>query len=377
MQSRAERSWAAVVRHEFVQLAALIAIAVAGFFATRLVAAGNRTVAARDAEAWFQRGRTAMAAGRVDDAIAALRRAVSRKRGSREYALELARALALRGDAAGARQQLLGLRETAPEDPVVNVELARIAAEHGDTLEARRFYYNALYAPWAPEQAEERRRIRMELIRVLVDSGDQKRALSELVAASVDLPPDAPHQTQIAELFAGVGDQARALTHFQQALATAPDNAPALAGAGMAAFSLGDYALARRYFQRAPDTAGPIADRREVVDLVLTGDPLAPRLGAAERRRRVTAAIVRADQRLAQCTVPPPDQSSDEAAALRAQLASFQPRVSRGPIDQDTAEDALDLTFRIETYAGARCAPAAPVDRALTLIAARHGSGVR
>jgi len=361
-----------------VQLAALIGVAVVAFFVTRGVAAGNRENALRDADTWYQRGRDATKSGHLDEAIDDFRRAAARHRGDRRFGLALATALASRGDAAAARQQLLALREAAPEDAVINLELARLAASRDDATEAQRFYYNALYAPWAPERADDRRAVRMELIRLLVTHGESSRALSELLAVSGEIPPDAPHQSEVAELFAAAGDQHRALTHFQQALTAAPDDAKALEGARMAAFRDGDYPLARKYLHRTTDSSGTVAETRTIVDLVLDQDPLAPRLGAAERRRRVDAALTRARTRLAMCTTPQPDASRDDVSTLQGALNAFEPRLrQRGAIDQDTAEDALELASRIERYAGNRCARPAPEDRALVLIALRHGAGAQ
>ncbi len=357
-----------------VQLAALIVIAVAAFFVTRTVAAENRRVASHDAEVWFRRGTAAMSAGRLDDAASAFRLAATRRRGERSYVLALARALAAKGDAAAARQQLLALRDNAPEDPVVNLELARLAASHDGAQEARRFYYNALYAPWAPEQSDERRRIRIELIRLLIAQGDSARALSELLAVSLDLPKDQAHQIEVAKLFADVGDYRRALAHFQEALAQSPDDPTALAGAGMAAFRLADYSAARRYLQRAGGSRA-VKDTLETATLVLNADPLGPRLGAEERRRRIEAAIGRANDRLAMCTTPQPDVAAESVSALRNELAAWELRLKRrGSLDQDTAEDALALAARVEQYVGQRCAPPAPIDRALVLISLKHGS---
>lgn len=370
-----EPRWAALVRHEMVQLAVLVGVAVAAFLVTRAVAGGNREIAAHDAEEWYRRGTAAAAAGRPDEAVDALRRAATRRRGDRAYALALGRALAARGDVAAARQQLLSLRESAPEDPVVNLDLARLSAARGDAAGAQRFYYNALYAPWAPERADERRAVRMELIRLLVAHHEPRRALSELLAVSADAADDAGHQTEIGELFAAAGDPRRALTHFQQALTHDPALPAALAGAGIAAFRLAEYPLARTYLHRSDETSGAVADTRQIVDFVLDGDPLAPRLGSTERRRRVDAITARARDRLSRCTTPQPDASGDTPAPLRAALDALQPRLRpRQPIDQDTVEDVLDVSGRIEKYAAARCGPAAPIDRALLIVARRHGA---
>ena len=74
------------------------------------------------------------------------------------------------------------LRESEPEDREINLQLARLAATQQDVTEALRFYHNALYAPWPLEQADGRRDVRLELIRLLLDHNQAGRAISELLA---------------------------------------------------------------------------------------------------------------------------------------------------------------------------------------------------
>src|SRR5258706_5755680 len=123
---------AALIHREMLQLGVLLAAAVAAFFLTRAVAANNRDVSVRDAAEWFRRGQQEVEAGRIDDAIDAFRRATVRNRSEKQYVLALARALALKRDNKGARSALLTLRESAPEDPDINLELARLAAARQD-----------------------------------------------------------------------------------------------------------------------------------------------------------------------------------------------------------------------------------------------------
>ena len=53
--------------------------------------------------------------------------------------------------------------------------------------------------------------------------------------------------------------------------------------------SLGDYALARTYLRQLPPEANDVRNTRDLVELVLSNDPLAKRIGSAERRRRLAA----------------------------------------------------------------------------------------
>jgi len=292
---------AALIHREIFQLSGLILVAIVAFLLTRAVAASNRDMSLRDAAEWFRRGQQEIAAGQIDNAIESFRRSTVRDRNDKRYVLALARALALKRDDEAARSALLTLRESAPEDPDINLELARLAAGRQDVTEALRFYHNALYAPWPSEQADARRRVRFELIKLLLTQNQTSRALSEVLALSTDLPDDAPLRLEVAQLFAKAGDNGHALDQFQRALRLAPENGEGLAGAGQAAFQLGDYVRARTYLRRAPADAEEVRNTREVVDLVLSNDPLANRLGSAERRRRLVANFSYAQRRLNTC----------------------------------------------------------------------------
>jgi hypothetical protein len=52
---------------------------------------------------------------------------------------------------------LINLWEREPENGLVNLELARIAAQKGDTEQALRYYHNAIYAVWPGDQEVQRR----------------------------------------------------------------------------------------------------------------------------------------------------------------------------------------------------------------------------
>jgi Flp pilus assembly protein TadD len=136
-----------LIHREILQVGVLILTAVVGFFLTRAVAANNRDMTHRDAEAWYQRGQQLMSAGRVEEPASSLRRASVRNRHERRYALALAQALQETGDTESARAALLTLREASPGDADVNLALARLAARRQDVTEALRFYHDALYPP--------------------------------------------------------------------------------------------------------------------------------------------------------------------------------------------------------------------------------------
>src|SRR5262245_45812883 len=364
----------ALIHREVLQIGVLMLIAVVSFFVTRAVAANNREQTFRDAEAWYARGHQLMAEGRIEDAVASLRRASVRNRYERKYALALARALSQSGDTEAARAALLTLREASAEDPEVNLALARLASQRKDVTEALRFYHNTLYAPWPADAAQERREVRFELIDFLLQHDQAGLALSELLAASADLPDEAAAHVRVGQVFARAGDARHALEQYERALHLAPADRVALAGAGSSAFSLGDFQLARSYLHRAPDDIDEVTRTREVVDLVLSSDPLARRVGSVERRRRVAASLDYLDQRLTACI--PAGLSADEphpAATLEVEAASLREQLNEStPLEQDAIEASVDLFGRIEQYVSKTCPPPTARDQALTLISGTH-----
>lgn len=363
-----------LVHREMLQLLALVVIAVGAFVVTRAVAASNRHTSLADAEEWYRRGELAIGGGRTDVAVEAFRRATARNRGNRRYVLALARALTLNNEEASARAALLSLRETAPEDTVVNLELARLAGRQNDVPEALRFYRSALYAPWTADSAESHRRIRLELVRFLLTHANPGQGVAELMTMSADLPDDASSRLEVARLFEQAGDHAHALDQFEQVLRIAPNDADALVGAGTSAFELGDFARARGYLRRAPTDVPDVARTLSVVEYVLSNDPLANHIGALERRRRLLANIAYARQRLTVClSGRPSGRIDDQDFALQQQLAAFDERNARsGRLEQDTIEAGVDLVDRIARRAVEECGPETSADRALRIIGHRH-----
>src|SRR3954468_542623 len=373
------RQRATLIHREILQIAVLMIVAVGAFFLTRAVAANNRAATFQDAEAWYGRARTQLAAGRVDKAIESLRKAALRDRYDRRYALALAQALDAANDTEAARATLLTLRETAPEGTRINLELARLAARRNDVAETLRFYRYALYAPWPSESDEARRLVRLEMIEFLLDHNRADTAVSELLALSTDLPDSPAAHTRVAQLFVRAGDAAHALEQFQHTLKAAPDDGAALAGAGHSAFQLGDFPLARTYLRRAPADAPDVKETREVVERVLSSDPLAARIGAAERRRRLLTDVEYARDRLAGCIAGRAESgATDEETELVHELDVWRGTLSKAAaLDQDAIEAGVDLLERVERRVTEACGPPSAMDRALTLKARQHAADTR
>jgi hypothetical protein len=353
----------------------LVGVTIAAFFGTRAFAHSNQALRRRQAAAWYAAAQHASSSADQASTVAALRRAVLKDRENRLYRLALADALAASRLVAEARRVLLALRETQPEDPETNLRLARLEARGADAGAARRYYEDALSSLWRPEQAEERRRVRVELVEFLLAHEERARALSELLLLAVDLPEDAAVQARVGRMFLAAGNARLALDHFVRAVRLDSTNTDALAGAGEAAFELADYGRALRYLKGAARDNAQATELREVTQFVLNNDPLAPRLGPNERRRRLAAAVQQATQRLEACLGDPLVDTKAALELLRNEAREFESPLGqrRRQDSRDLIDDGVDLVYRIERAAEQSCRVApVPFDRALLLIGRRH-----
>ena len=156
------------IHREILQLLLLGALAVAAFFVTRALAASNRETTLNNGAEWYQRGTNLAREGDLAEAVESFRRAAVTNRREPKYVLALADALSRQHQNDAARAALLSLRGSMPEDPEVNLRLARLAARRGDIAETVSYYQNTLYAPRRAGENEQRRRVRLELIDFLL-----------------------------------------------------------------------------------------------------------------------------------------------------------------------------------------------------------------
>ena len=347
----------------------LTTIAASAFVATRALAARAEHLAVQDAARWYTRGQEFLAESDADAAAVAFRRATMKHRGEKRYVLALAEALGRSGNRDPAARALLGLRELSPEDVDVNLALARLARARGDTSEAVRYYHHALYAPAAT--AGSSRDLRFELVEFLLESDQQARAVSELIAASIDLPNDPSVRLDLADLFLRAGSPSRAAAQYQLILREDREHLRALEGAVRAAFELGDYRSAAAY--RLPDAASAEVIARVLVSRnVLSRDPLASRLSAAERRRRLLLNITYLEERYQACRGTP-----ETPVEYPQPLLDLRTRARPAAIGRDTEalESAMATIDRLREELEASCGPATSIDQALAIIARTHGIG--
>jgi hypothetical protein len=365
------------VHREVIGLILLCVVVVVGFVLTRAAAAANRRLRLRDAAVWYEAGQHDLAAGRIEASIKALRRASAIDRDERRYRLALAAALGADRQDDAARQVLLGIRTSTPEDPSVNVQLARLEARHDDLTGAVRYYQSAVYGLWDVDQADARRHVRIELIRYLLTHEQRGRALSELLVLSGNVPDDAASQTEAGQLFLQAGEPRRGLDHFRRALRADATNRAALAGAGEAAFELRDYASAQRYLHALPEPSERLAETRTITDLVLTRDPLRPRLPLRERQKILALNVASALQALDTCIAGKGEGAQalhDRIAPLRAEVETLEPQMTVARLRQspEVIDAAVSLICRLEQRRRDACGPGTPLDRALLLVGERH-----
>ncbi|MFN8066279.1 MAG: tetratricopeptide repeat protein [Vicinamibacterales bacterium] len=352
-------------------LAVLAVVGVAMFLLTRELAASNASVRRRDAASWHATGRAALSEGHTERALLALRRAAHINRGDRDVALSLATALEAAGNNREAAAVLEDLRARQPDAADVNLELARLSTRDNRLPAAIRYYQDALDALWSPASIDERSAIRREFITVLTTRGERARALSQGLVYAAELPPTTASQMEAASLLLQLGDPARALSRYTGVLAAEPTNATALAGAGQAAFALGDYSVARRYLSQLTSPDDRLASMKRVAELVAALDPLAPRLGAGERERRLQQVLAHAGVRLSTCTADP--ALATAVTQLQEPPTPSARRPSHDAVTQaDRFEEGLALAARVERETTS-CRPPDEGGQAITIIARQRG----
>jgi tetratricopeptide (TPR) repeat protein len=363
-------------------LVLLFAIAVALFLFTRAMAAKEREMDARVAAAWFGEGEEQVRTGDMKSAIDSFRKATSRDHDNRAYVLALANALAAAGHSEEARQALLRLRESSPENSEINLHLARLAAKRGDVAEALRYYHSALYGLWTGSQADQDpQKVRVELIHFLLDHQEHSRALSEVLILATEIPEgDASGQSEAGQLFLEAGDAQHALKHFVSAIALDRNNAAALAGAGDAAFKLEDYAAARRYLEAALEQDHSSESGLQLLNItkmILSNDPLAPHLSREERNRRVLVDFDQSLRRLQSCLNQHSAMKNSASSALESLQADVLAMRSKLQLrnlrrDPELLRDGVELISKIEETTNASCGKAAGLDQVLLLIGRKY-----
>jgi tetratricopeptide (TPR) repeat protein len=364
------------LRREPVTLALLTGLAIVLFAAVAGLSRLYHSQQDALADRWSSRGAEDLTAQRYSAAVTDFRTSLLYSRDNYDYQLNLALALVGEKRVDEAEAYLVNLWDRQPEDGLVNLELARIAAARGQTNRAIRYYHNAIYSVWPGDQDTERRDTRLELVRLLLKIDSKAQADSELIALAANLS-DEPHQhDQAGQLFYEAQDYQRALEQFRLALLHNRHDAAGLVGAGNAAFKLGQYALAERFLQEAV-SAGDKADISELktAQLVIDLDPFRRQISTAERDRIVVRDFTAAGVRLQACAAPGAftvpastlQNLTQDWTKLKPQIVDRQLRSN-----PDLVNTAMQLVFNIERETGGMCGASADTDNALLLISNLH-----
>jgi tetratricopeptide (TPR) repeat protein len=369
--------------HKELLLLILLSVATVPLFLfTRMMAGMNRRMHIRMAEVSYKEGQEKLQSGDVKPAVEFFRWAATNDHNNPLYRLALARALASQGNIQEARRTLLLLRESAPENAEINLDLARLEAREGSVAEALRYYRNSVSGIWPQQEMDRRRReVRAELIGFLLGHRENRAALSEALVFSGEIPDTLADHIKAGQFLLAAGDAARASDQFTRALRSDGDDVDALTGAGEAAFVLARYDTAARYLQAAV-TNGAHSERAEnllrLARLVRSEDVLAASTSLEERRQRFIRNFARARERLRTCSAALEASQDGQAAALatlNAEASAFERQMTRTRIrrNPEILRTGLSLIYRIETAANRICGKPERLDEALILIARIHG----
>ena len=338
-----------------------------------------RSFAAHRAELayrWSERGRIAINQGKPDQAVVALRTALSYAPDDRSSELLLAQALGDAGHLDEAYNYFLGLRETEPGDGFINLRLARLAAQKRDTQAAVNYYRAAIYGTWEGDGTIRRREVRLELARYLIAHHDNDNARSELLIAGGNNPNDVGVALILADLLQQAGDRQDALSYYQKVLALQPKNETALAAAGRMEYEEGNFEEAHRLLEEAVkeqgDAPADIATMLENSVRIVTLSP-AEKLSAGERVERILRARELAKRRFDGCIARASTASglASPLQSLSARWTSGDAKLSREALlGETTAQDAtMQLIFDTEVQTNQICGAPSGDDALLLLLA--------
>jgi tetratricopeptide (TPR) repeat protein len=340
------------------------------------------------AQRWSQRGEEALKAGKPDQAIVALRTALSYAPDTRSYELLLAQAL---GDA-GLKEpnrteesysRFMSLWERQPGDGFINLQLARLAARRGDRTAAIEFYRASIYGTWQGDGVLRRSHVRLELARYLIASGEYPAARMELLIAAGNVPDTPEFDRTLGDLLVEAQDAADAANFYQKALTAAPRDPGLLQAAGELAYRAGESESAHRLLARAetaraeqhlpPEDA--LAQKAKDAGRIAEIAPL-PSLSVHARGERVLAARRLAKKRLDACVAGLSTGGGPQGTALQplqALWAGPNGTVDGAALrnDPDLQDATMRLVYNTEIATQKVCAPAAGDDAFLLLLAGR------
>jgi tetratricopeptide (TPR) repeat protein/predicted nucleic acid-binding Zn ribbon protein len=348
------------------------------FITTTFVLKAYRAKEREVAQEWYVSGERELAAGRPEAALEDFRSALVYSTNDSHIELRLAHTLAAAGHFPEARAYLLNLWEREPGNGMVNLELARLAAQSGSEPRAVQYYHDAVYGQWDDDPAGHRRAVRLELAEFLLSVGQKAQAQAELIASTAELPRDPALETQVGALLLKAGEHEHVESLFRQAVRLRPNDTRALEGAGEASFEMGHYSDARRYLARAA-RLGALSPhsraRLETATLIVESDPLAPRLSGQERMHRTLQAFTQSMERLNRCAAArgvsfENNQQQSDLQKEHTLALALRPKVRERNLarDPDLLMKVTDLVYEIEKVTERECGEPQGLDLALLLL---------
>jgi tetratricopeptide (TPR) repeat protein len=315
------------------------------------------------AQRWAARGQVAIASGRPDQAIVALRTALSYAPGDRSDELLLAQALGDAGHTEEAYNYFLGLWETQPGNGLINLRLARLAANKNDVQAAINYYRAAIYGTWEGDAMLRRRDLRRELSRYLIAHHARSSSRSELRVTGGNASDEVALALTLAPLLEQASAPHDALNYYQKVFAREPNNQQALEAAGRLEYGFGNFEEANRLLERAkqehdasaPNQAWP-SNMQAMLDSSKQVLALAPskNLPAKELVSRILRARDLAKRRFDSCKaqVSTANGLPSPLQILGARWMSKEATVNQAALLNDTGEHnaVRKLVYDTETH---------------------------
>lgn len=228
INSAVRRTWHSVPRpsaqirglliHDALAFLALLAVLIALFGVTLVLFRSFQTQRAQLATHWAEQGKAALAAGHADEAVRDLRTSLSYAGDTRPMHADqdlLAEALAQSGHTEEATNYLLTSWETNPGDGFLNLQLARLSRQKGESGDATNYYRAAIFGSWQGDGIVRRREIRFELAAFLLQQQANDEARNELEIIASNAGSDVGVLTNVAQMLeaAGYPDDAQAIAN--------------------------------------------------------------------------------------------------------------------------------------------------------------------
>lgn len=372
-----------LILHDTVSLLILLLITVVLFVLTWLLHRSFVDHQALLGARWKARGVAALEAGNPQAAIESLRSALAYVP-DRDTEIDLATALAQAGRTQEAFAYFNTLRESAPGDGMINLQLARLAAKQGNVSLAILRYQSSLDGTWQGNGYQRHREVRLEMAGYLIAQHQYDKARAQLLIAASNAPTD-----DVAALLhiAGMLEQAQdlpdALNLYRSIAARRVPPVPALEGAGRAAFNLGRYRVAAAYLGRelANPKSKSLPDNEKAADRAMldTASRVLLLYPAGDLPARVRAERILADRSLARarltaCTASQP--ASPSLTPLLSRWSQLPAQITLYQLEQkpELNQTILQLVYDTETVTAQVCGAPTGDDAVLLRIAQNPGA---